>query len=176
AAAAAAAGAASASTDNRTTFAATRAAKKVSVTCEKCGATFARPIAIKKHRRSLCNTKCLDCGEVFASRHARTQHMQLQHGAVSFRAAAAANGDGRPDKARKVECEECGAMVRKDSLTKHMRRHGTDRFSCELCDRKFSVISLFKVHMRDAHGIKMHECEICKEKYNRFDELKAHRK
>ncbi|GMT17523.1 hypothetical protein PFISCL1PPCAC_8820, partial [Pristionchus fissidentatus] len=146
----------------------------VTVTCELCGATFTRPFAIKKHKRSLCNTKCLDCGEVFASRHACTQHMQLQHGMASVRAAA--NSDIRPDKARKVECEECGAMVRKDSLKKHMRIHGSDRFSCELCDKEYPIISLFKEHMRDAHGIKMHECEICKEKFNRFDELKAHRK
>ncbi|GMT20926.1 hypothetical protein PFISCL1PPCAC_12223, partial [Pristionchus fissidentatus] len=112
--------------------------------CDRCDRRFTSIVGYKKHIHTLCNTRCIECLEVFKSATALMQHRKLQHST----AAAAARADHR------YPCEHCDLKFTVfGNFTSHMRKvHGAKCFKCEICEKKFSYDDELTTHKKTEHG------------------------
>ena len=59
----------------------------------------------------------------------------------------------RADRREKVSCPFCAKQISKGNLSHHTKTHSsTNRFCCDLCDKRFIRSNQFSNHMENTHG------------------------
>lgn len=74
-----------------------------------------------------------------------------------------------------VECNECGKVLRKKYLYRHLRMH-TGAFECKKCNKRFVEKSYFEQHMNLHTGTQPFECQACDKKFYWLKSYKTHMK
>jgi len=112
--------------------------------CSKCDLKFARPLDVKKHfltRHTEPNKFACSVCPVKYNRKDQLRVHELSHtGETPFK------------------CLECGkGFTRKDKLVRHSDVHITDdskyRFSCHLCEKRYTQSGSLFTHMKNSHGV-----------------------
>lgn len=108
--------------------------------CGICGATFELRTSFKEHVRvHQCGSppkffECDICGRKASKFKNLIDHFRYIH-------------------TRKIKCEVCKKMIRRNYRIAHMRRHNNERnFQCTLCDKAFVVAGDLTTHLKLHHS------------------------
>ena len=139
--------------------------------CPHCQAVFKSKDQLQKHNKRVHEkTPCEQCGELVGnlSRHMASIHSQEKipcpHCHLVFRS---------KDQLKKhiawthdkVQCEQCGDMVGKGKMQRHITSKHTSiydkRFKCEICGKSFDRNAKLKDHKNTHTGEKPYQCKFC---------------
>ena len=132
--------------------------------CEFCFATFKASRDLKVH--ILCHSepdkvgfKCTACNKSFLRKDLLIRHMKLH----------------TPEGQERVLCKVCGASVRKQIYSTHLRRHfATKRYSCSVCEKLFASLSKLTSHFNIHTGDVLYNCDLCSFHCTFKEQLKTH--
>jgi len=104
--------------------------------CDTCDKTFKAKSGLKSHilYHGMKNFKCELCDKAFYTKSALKRHM-LVH-----------------SKEKKYLCEVCNeGFVDRKSLKSHMIVHSKKKFSCPICEKRYSNAKGVSAHLEKAH-------------------------
>ncbi|XP_071113339.1 zinc finger protein 888-like [Haliotis cracherodii] len=132
--------------------------------CSLCDARFKERWYISVHIDVVHSDErpflCTVCGKAF-----KTNFVLQAHSAVHMEAEAV-----------RTECKVCQKMVRRTSMSTHMKSHGEKEFLCNTCGKQFCTKSQLKTHEKSHLGVRAHACELCDKRFTLPHQLRAHRK
>ncbi|XP_055608688.1 zinc finger protein ZFP2-like [Uranotaenia lowii] len=130
--------------------------------CDMCSEVFFKPWDLNKHKAEKHNDavvrECEVCSKTFIENWKLMRHMRTHTGEKNF------------------ECEECGKQFTESgNLTKHIKQvHSKDRpFVCEICDKSFPQKKDLQGHML-THAEKRFSCKVCEIKFSLRSERSSH--
>ncbi|XP_052873224.1 zinc finger protein 177-like [Anopheles cruzii] len=83
-----------------------------------------------------------------------------------------------PTKPRMIACPQCGKMIVRGNMNKHLATHNPDRpkKSCSHCKKTFKDSQLLSVHINSHHTFeRKYECDVCGVAYLRPNSLREHK-
>ena len=143
--------------------------------CGKCQKTFETEDRLQKHTEILHkekNHKCNQCDKSFSNSLLLSAHQSNEH--------------GQKNSVKPFQCDIChNVFENQPSLNNHIRaQHVTSpkkpqensvKLECDLCDRSFGNLNLFKRHYKLAHSmVRKIKCEICATNFRQTKDLKEH--
>jgi DNA-directed RNA polymerase subunit M/transcription elongation factor TFIIS len=121
--------------------------------CQMCLKTFVSPKAMLRHRKMRYYEKkfqCEHCGASFGINELLRKHMAKVH-----------LTDGKAQN-EKVQCKICAKMITKVNIKFHEQNHlDKDKYTCKMCDKKFSSIKYMKQHALTHSSLKFCACQLC---------------
>ena len=123
--------------------------------CKNCGQSFKTALSMAKHKKKPHTFFCKYCDKVFFRKVHLRLHQQIHKGEKKQKLIG-----------RKVECTRCSKILaNRFSLKIHLLRiHNDDKltkFSCEICDKKFSAKTFMLSHLKIKHEGYKSKCEFC---------------
>lgn len=131
-------------------------------TCTTCGKLFRFKIRFESHIHVDGNIhyRCLHCGlgKVFTRWEKLELHLARYH-----------DGKAKKKKNEKTQCEQCGLILRKNSLPTHNAKFHLqteeERKTCKLCKETFPSFTARQKHDREVHlGRSLFQCYFCEKK------------
>ncbi|XP_049545261.1 myoneurin-like isoform X2 [Anopheles darlingi] len=158
--------------------------------CKMCCEGFNSANALNVHKcKENSSTLCWICGVLLDTQEKHKRHMQ-DHGRkgtwacqlcpLQFSSENVLKGHVRTHKKDKGHyCDVCGArLYSKRNLSYHQRAvHGggvEKVYSCNLCDRRFSLPYMLKTHMNTHTGHRPYSCVYCNRVYGCGGDLVEH--
>ena len=157
--------------------------------CEQCGKEYAHKlrlrIHIKRDHDNIRDEECNQCGKLFFCRETLKKHLRNTHNIIAAKTSGSStNRDKAPDinedpensnNAKKEQCNQCGKLVFKSYLKKHIRTvHEGIRdqiYTCEHCGKEYTNNFHLKTHIKQKHeehsfddssdAIKKEQCNQC---------------
>ncbi|XP_055634009.1 transcription factor grauzone-like [Toxorhynchites rutilus septentrionalis] len=131
--------------------------------CQHCDRFFGNVSLLRAHEKnqhaSTFEYVCDTCAKGFNQRGPFLRHLQ-EHGPKA------------PEE--KVQCPICSRWLLKVSMNKHIVRHNSPSYRCDLCGKESPNVLAHKSHMRFAHTDAKFACTICDKVFKRALALKEH--
>ena len=127
--------------------------------CVFCNKVLSNKANLQQHMQTHTATekvfKCEQCGAKFAQQLYLRSHVRRVHCPAE-------------------NCRKCGALVKRDSMRKHiLRAHGkSSRFRCSICYEEFENNGELQEH-KQSHKV-IHQCELCGKTYDKQSALRYH--
>jgi len=90
--------------------------------------------------------KCTVCKQSFSSKQSLNRHSQVKH---------------NPATPETVTCQHCKKIIRKENAYAHMKLHSETKHTCDICNKNFPRLTLYKYHMKSHSGVKEFKCNEC---------------
>ena len=122
--------------------------------CNICDHSFRTSIGISKHNRKSHEFSCKCCGKKFVRKYHLKIHEKIH------------KVEKKEVALQKVKCTRCSKILaNRFSLRIHLLRihndHKVAKFSCEICDKKFTTKTFMLSHLKIKHQGYMQKCEFC---------------
>merc|ERR1719187_2974284 len=92
------------------------------------------------------SNECAVCKQSFSSKQSLIRHTQVKH---------------NTDTPETVTCHHCKKIIRKENAYAHMKLHSSTQHTCDVCNRHFPRLTLYKYHMKSHSGLKEFKCNEC---------------
>ncbi|XP_067826791.1 zinc finger and BTB domain-containing protein 40 isoform X2 [Heptranchias perlo] len=166
--------------------------RRLPVTCDICGKSFAHQSGMQYHKRSDHFDEkpfsCNECGAKFAANSTLKNHMRLHTGEKPFfckhcdmtfmqAAALAYHMKKKHSEGKMYGCQYCDAVFAQSiELTRHVRTHTGDKpYVCRECGKGFSQANGLSMHLRSFHNVEdPYDCQKCRMSFPTPEEHKKH--
>uniref|UniRef100_UPI00398E7772 zinc finger and BTB domain-containing protein 40 isoform X2 n=1 Tax=Pristiophorus japonicus TaxID=55135 RepID=UPI00398E7772 len=166
--------------------------RRLPVTCDICGKSFAHQSGMQYHKRSDHFDEkpfsCNECGAKFAANSTLKNHMRLHTGEKPFfckhcdmtfmqAAALAYHMKKKHSEGKMYGCQYCDAVFAQSiELTRHVRTHTGDKpYVCRECGKGFSQANGLSMHLRTFHNVEdQYDCQKCRMSFPTLEEHKKH--
>ncbi|XP_033760417.1 zinc finger protein 91-like [Pecten maximus] len=113
---------------------------------------------VRKHAVATFN--CEICNMPFKTIGNVEFHKRKEHADMIVTSAASTSGSVK-DQPPKHSCKHCDYSTSYSSdLTRHVRKHFSSKFHCNMCNRPFMTFSSLATHKRTAHNSGEHDIEV----------------
>ncbi|XP_060064073.1 uncharacterized protein LOC132544486 [Ylistrum balloti] len=113
---------------------------------------------VRKHAVATFN--CEICNMPFKTIGNVEFHKRKEHADLIVSSATTISGSGK-DQPPKHSCKHCDYSTSYSSdLTRHVRKHLSSKFHCNMCNRPFMTFSSLATHKRTAHNNGDHDIEV----------------
>lgn len=129
--------------------------------CE-CGASFLTSCELLRHKRREENRPkftCSICKKTFETKKDKDDHEGC-HATLASKTNI---------------CKVCFKSFRfRRGLSRHMKIHKNEKYSCEFCNKEFSSAEKLHNHKERMHDIKNYRCKICQKLFKSKEYVKRH--
>lgn len=147
--------------------------KEKNYSCSKCGKTFTYKTSLVRHfkihfgKRFLCSS----CGNAYTTKFMLQRHYNIMHKNVDVDGKPLPKP---PPKPVHLQCEFCGEVfTTKYGYGRHIRRHPEfNQHKCKICSAMYDNKDQLDEHMEIKHN--KYTCEVCGRRFPFESELKTH--